>query len=907
MALVYHEKQQNRLCGKHCLNNLLQSPIFDHPMMHQIAQSIDNIEARLLFEDEKESPTEISEHHSTEGDFSIEVLFAALRRLNVDLVPGRHPDAANVIVDGKFRAIVVQSNDHWFAIRKIFGSWLNLDSLLAKPHLISNNRMFRWLNDPPHSTNVFLVIGELPTPATPTNDEPWVVVPDIVPASAHPEKPDEKPAVIKEPSNYKPAVVKEPPVVKELSNYDKLIDLGFDDREVSMALELSGNDLEKAGELLSSDRSSVTPRREDISTSTKASAVDAQLAQELYASVKDIYRAQTHMQVVNSFFQIYRLALLYPSMRSTVLLSSLRHALRQKRPITETSARSEIRKFFTELERKNPSYKRLSDMGFTDLEIRCAMLLYPNELDIAAGILLQPQSESARELFSLLRSSTCEEDAKAFLLRVVQVAASNPGATPTNDLLSSLKGQKENLGKTGLFTATRLLEYLDHENAKHAASFPIATDVDYVGMKAAKKKVAIASDSDGADVQRKLEREQNSEITLDNFPKPRSGEKRVSPRTVATKPPVTKLGRTPSASSTAVALAERASFERHDDVSPQSLYRDVKKTDPSSTFPRWEDYRNPSFTEHSRETDKAGNNTAPAVERTKSDPFPKEKSTFFSATHHYGLSPHIIGSSGKSPEESSGLSPTHGSMLSLSAEVQRARELRLREHDRARQELDRDRARQEQHEEERLRKERERGRIRHDQERDSRIRAEQAREREQVVQRERQREREKEHEREKNREQERERIRRDNDRDRFARKEVQARAVHGVPIGGIIRSRTPDNREMRYSADRYSDNRMGGTQNLPSRLASRDALNTLGTDRWDRARTPETRRSLYDSDRYRAPHTYSGFPQGYKPLTPDSSTDAQFYARLWDQRQTTPVAQRRSASSGRVKELRPWR
>jgi ataxin-3 len=48
---VYFEKQQNdRLCGVHCINSLLQAPLFDPILLSSIAQGLDDLERELYKE-----------------------------------------------------------------------------------------------------------------------------------------------------------------------------------------------------------------------------------------------------------------------------------------------------------------------------------------------------------------------------------------------------------------------------------------------------------------------------------------------------------------------------------------------------------------------------------------------------------------------------------------------------------------------------------------------------------------------------------------------------------------------------------------------------------------------------------------------------------------------------------------
>jgi hypothetical protein len=49
---VYFEKQSNdRLCGLHCINSLVQAPQFDAIQLSEIAQGLDELEKKLYEED----------------------------------------------------------------------------------------------------------------------------------------------------------------------------------------------------------------------------------------------------------------------------------------------------------------------------------------------------------------------------------------------------------------------------------------------------------------------------------------------------------------------------------------------------------------------------------------------------------------------------------------------------------------------------------------------------------------------------------------------------------------------------------------------------------------------------------------------------------------------------------------
>ena len=51
---VYFEKQANdRLCGIHCINSLVQAPLFGFEILTTIAKELDDLEKELLKEDVK--------------------------------------------------------------------------------------------------------------------------------------------------------------------------------------------------------------------------------------------------------------------------------------------------------------------------------------------------------------------------------------------------------------------------------------------------------------------------------------------------------------------------------------------------------------------------------------------------------------------------------------------------------------------------------------------------------------------------------------------------------------------------------------------------------------------------------------------------------------------------------------
>ena len=78
--LVYFEKQgQDMLCGLHCINALLQGPIFDEVTLSQIAIALDQEERQLLAGENSQFFQE-SANVANDGNYSIQVLSKALQQ-----------------------------------------------------------------------------------------------------------------------------------------------------------------------------------------------------------------------------------------------------------------------------------------------------------------------------------------------------------------------------------------------------------------------------------------------------------------------------------------------------------------------------------------------------------------------------------------------------------------------------------------------------------------------------------------------------------------------------------------------------------------------------------------------------------------------------------------------------------
>lgn len=121
---LYFEKQQGRLCGQHCLNNLLQGFYFSANDLATIAQMLDRKEQSL------HSISESGNMDET-GFFSLQVLEVALNNFGLSMELCK--------IDNSYsfhQAYIVNEREHWYAIRKFGKDYYMLNSLLDSPKVV---------------------------------------------------------------------------------------------------------------------------------------------------------------------------------------------------------------------------------------------------------------------------------------------------------------------------------------------------------------------------------------------------------------------------------------------------------------------------------------------------------------------------------------------------------------------------------------------------------------------------------------------------------------------------------------------------------------------------------------------------------------------------------------------------
>lgn len=132
MVLVYWEQQgADLLCGVHCLNTLLQGPVYSAGELAAIAGQLDKEEASLLgFAPGVSVP---SQNVDASGNFSIGVLERGLQRAHagVQIINLQRSDVKEAVLKGPEAeaGYICNLHEHWYTIRRVGGKWYNLNSV----------------------------------------------------------------------------------------------------------------------------------------------------------------------------------------------------------------------------------------------------------------------------------------------------------------------------------------------------------------------------------------------------------------------------------------------------------------------------------------------------------------------------------------------------------------------------------------------------------------------------------------------------------------------------------------------------------------------------------------------------------------------------------------------------------
>ena len=143
LLLLYHEKQESALCGRHCLKR--QGPYFDAGALADIALELDRKEMALMMSqgmtDEARSfLKEQSGNVDEQGNFSVQVLSEAVQRMfKLTLEDARHEEVRPLMRDPAKLAegFVINRYAHWLCMRKLDGQWWRINSSEEMPERVT--------------------------------------------------------------------------------------------------------------------------------------------------------------------------------------------------------------------------------------------------------------------------------------------------------------------------------------------------------------------------------------------------------------------------------------------------------------------------------------------------------------------------------------------------------------------------------------------------------------------------------------------------------------------------------------------------------------------------------------------------------------------------------------------------
>ncbi len=135
---AFFEPQEDRLCGKHALNNLYQEEIFTKTVLDQIAEHLNTEEIeieRIIGEQEDIGRVR---NYTARGDYTIQVLIRAVLMVSGrDLVSLASRDERAIRASRATRDeigfILCEGAEggqsgHWYCLRRIGENWFKIDS-----------------------------------------------------------------------------------------------------------------------------------------------------------------------------------------------------------------------------------------------------------------------------------------------------------------------------------------------------------------------------------------------------------------------------------------------------------------------------------------------------------------------------------------------------------------------------------------------------------------------------------------------------------------------------------------------------------------------------------------------------------------------------------------------------------
>lgn len=156
---IYHEKQIGSLCAVHCVNNLLQGPLFDEWAFRSVAQELDQAERSITGGEGLDYG-----NARMDGFFNVQVVQAVLGRAGYMMQAIKGEEGRTAQADtAKETAFILNKREHWFALRRIGREWFDLNSCLHTPRHYTDGDLRFYIGDAVREGyTVFVVRGQFP-------------------------------------------------------------------------------------------------------------------------------------------------------------------------------------------------------------------------------------------------------------------------------------------------------------------------------------------------------------------------------------------------------------------------------------------------------------------------------------------------------------------------------------------------------------------------------------------------------------------------------------------------------------------------------------------------------------------------------------------------------------------------
>lgn len=131
---IYHERQKQRYCAVHAVNNIAQYKMTTAKEFQEAAEVLEATEASLRYDDSSEGSLRGANQH-VHGDFSIQVITQVLvdHGYSIYQFDRRELNRLVEVLATQIEGLIINAGNHWFAIKKIGDFYYNLDSTARTP------------------------------------------------------------------------------------------------------------------------------------------------------------------------------------------------------------------------------------------------------------------------------------------------------------------------------------------------------------------------------------------------------------------------------------------------------------------------------------------------------------------------------------------------------------------------------------------------------------------------------------------------------------------------------------------------------------------------------------------------------------------------------------------------------